>query len=113
MSTLPASVRIGPYDFTVREWTDLDAINTSRVGQVTFEDGVMCVVTNRPRAKVVATLLHEILHAIRFVYGIRDRDDEERTVEMEAVALTALWRDNPSLLSWVGQQLAGPQEVET
>lgn len=50
-------------------------------------------------------MLHEILHAIYWVYGVEDEDKEERLVGMMASALTQVWRDNPQVVTWLNEQL--------
>lgn len=107
---LPNSIRVGPFDFTVREWTHQEGYSRGRYGEMSTVDFTISVDQTTAPVKLVDTILHEIGHAIYWAYGIEDGDQEERLVGTLATAWTQVWRDNPSLLHWVGATLGRADE---
>ncbi|MDR5812026.1 hypothetical protein QCE62_00290 [Caballeronia sp. LZ033] len=58
----------------------------------------------------VDTVLHEIMHAIRFTQGRENGGEvEEDYVRSLATGLTNVFRDNPGLYRWVGRILKKDQ----
>lgn len=52
------------------------------------------------------TLLHEILHAVYFVWNLEDKDDEERTVTGLSTGLSTVLHDNPELVELLSSSLS-------
>lgn len=63
-------------------------------------------------AEKVNTILHEILHGITHVFGIRfnGHDQEEEIVNAMAGGLTTLFRDNPKFVDWMRDVLHNEEE---
>ena len=102
MQKLPEVVRIGPFDFRIIHWTHHQASSVSRYGECSSIEQAIRLQTDMPsRYKGVDTFLHEVCHAIYWAYGILDDDKEERIVSVLATAMSALYRDNPWLTSWI------------
>ncbi|MGI9486268.1 MAG: hypothetical protein ACR2RF_10405 [Geminicoccaceae bacterium] len=108
MTDLPKTVRIGYADYRVQPWPHHEAAAAGRYGEcssyelvIRIDDGLL----DRSPLKAADTMLHEILHAIYWVYGVEDEDKEERLVGMMASALTQVWRDNPQVVAWLNEQL--------
>ncbi len=102
MDDLPATVRIGPYDFRIERWSHHQASGNSRYGEFSSIEQTIRFQFDMPsRYKAVDTLFHEICHAFYWACGASDDDKEERLVGMLATAITALHRDNPWLTSWI------------
>lgn len=57
--------------------------------------------------KLIDTFWHEVLHAVWWVWGIRDKDDEERTIVMLSSALLQLQIANPAIFRWMRSVLNG------
>jgi Zn-dependent peptidase ImmA (M78 family) len=59
----------------------------------------------------VNTLIHEILHAIVHVWGIKfnSHEQEEDIVNTLGGALATLFKDNPELLLWVYNEFHGEE----
>jgi len=57
----------------------------------------------------INTLLHEILHAAYYTYGMReildDKEKEEYACNNLGNALTQVFRDNPALLDWIKENI--------
>jgi hypothetical protein len=104
---LPPYVRVGPYEFRLERWKLIEAAAASRWGECSSASLTIRVQEEFPHPiKAVDTVLHEIMHAVFWTYGIQDSDDHERTVGALGTALTALHRDNPWLAGWITAALA-------
>ena len=101
---LPDVIKVGPYDFVIEEWTPRMAAANERYGECSCQELTIRIDSSLVPIKMADTLLHELLHAVWWVWGIDDGDNEERTVHKLAIGLTAVWRDNPGLLDWFDAQ---------
>jgi hypothetical protein len=70
-------------------------------GRVDLERGVIHIDDPQPPLVVADATLHEILHAIWAERRLPDRTREERAVTALAQGLTAVFRDNPGLLTYI------------
>lgn len=99
--SLPASLRIGPYDWKVIPWTALGAGSERSYGQCcSLQLEIRVAEEIASPQKAMNTTIHEINHALYFAYRADDEDMEERVVETFATAWTQIYRDNPALLTW-------------
>lgn len=58
----------------------------------------------------VDTVIHEVMHAIRFTQGRENGGEvEEDYVRSLATGLTNVFRDNPGLYQWIGRTLKKDQ----
>lgn len=103
---LPATIRVGGFDFAIEKWTSHQAAGANRYGEFSSLEQTIRVQMNMPsRFKAVDTFLHEIAHAMFWVYGVHDEDKEERIVCALGSGYMALHRDNPWLTEWLDQVL--------
>ena len=101
---LPGKVKVGPYDIAIRKFPASDA-NEQRIFSDFSADGLRIRITeDLTPAKAADSLLHEILHAVFWVWNIKSGDKEERTVNTVATALTTVFRDNPKVAKWILNQ---------
>ena len=71
-------------------------------------DGMIALSSTEDSVSHVNTLVHEILHAIVFQWGIElDEKEEEKICNTLANGLTTVCVDNPWLLSYIQKQLKG------
>lgn len=101
LEALPATVRIGGYDFTLRivpAEGPYDGLygQFNPVEQVIFLDVALAT----PH-RVVETLMHELCHGLCALSGVQDGDGEERFVTAMGSGLLALFRANPWLPKWL------------
>lgn len=98
------SVRVGPFDVRIEHLTGMDHDN--RLGDYSTTDLLIRLrekyCSEQQRAE---TLLHEIIHAVWDVYGIKAKEGEERAVGLLSIALSAVIRDNPELIAWLTKSL--------
>lgn len=106
IAKLPASVRVGPYDFRLEKWCSHAANGARSWGECSSCEFVIRIQDNIPRPeKALDTLLHEIGHALFWTYKLQDDDKEERVVSTMATAWTQIYRDNPWLIDWIGDAI--------
>lgn len=103
---LPASIRIGPYEFEIEKMSSRTSASRARYGECNTQEQRIAVATDlASAAKAVDTFLHEALHGCWWVMSLENGDTQERVVCSLAVAMTSLYRDNPWLLDWLKECL--------
>lgn len=103
---LPKSIRIGPITYKVNAWTpaEADAQDPPLFGSFDANRGVINILYERHCAAArLDTVLHEVSHAICWVYKIKPEDSEERIVSTLGTALAQVLIDNPDLRSFIEQ----------
>ena len=58
------------------------------------------VVGSQPNDSMQDTFLHEVLHAICHVMGLRETEKEENFVRRLATGLCTVWNNNPKAFKW-------------
>ncbi|MCC7047193.1 MAG: hypothetical protein IT562_10810 [Alphaproteobacteria bacterium] len=107
VEALPEVIRVGGFDIRIERWHSLVAAASQSWGEFSSMEMRISIQVDMPtRFKAVDTTMHEIMHAVFWVYGIKDSDDEERTVAAMGSAWMALHRDNPWLAGWLTKTLA-------
>lgn len=100
---IPLKVRVGYQDITVR------VISPEQEGRLEDNEGfyqsskaMICINDRQCVSEQFATLIHEMLHACFYVYGMREviesKDDEEYVVNTLASAMIKMFQDNPFLI---------------
>jgi hypothetical protein len=106
VQSLPDSIRVGPYDMRLMP---LDGSTAEAAGVFGFfkrRDQVIAIDVDHVSCTGLAdTLIHEITHAIWWVQGLEDKDEEERTVGTLSTGWTQVYRDNPWILDWLKKAL--------
>jgi hypothetical protein len=103
---LPTRIKVGHFVYRVERWRS-EGEAGDRWGECDHGELVIRLRPVIPGTQLADTLIHEILHAIHNVWGLRVGDDEERIVAVTATALLTVFRDNPKLLAWLGANLKG------
>ena len=107
IDALPDRIKIGGFDFALVIWTHHQASGASRYGEFSSIEQLIRLQRDMPSPfKAVDTLLHELSHAIFWVYGIHDEDKEERVVGAMGSAWMQIYRDNPWLAKWLNEVLS-------
>ncbi len=96
------TVRFGPFDYKV----------VSLPADSEF-DGQFCASTEEfrlrdkwaSRQQAASTALHEILHGLYFLAGIKENTPEEDLVERLEVVAAIFIRDNQELMRWIIKSL--------
>ncbi len=97
---IPPTVRIGPFDFTVKD--DYCLEQTDRVAEIDFIHLEIHLLSTIAEAKKQESLLHEIIHGIVWYSGLNIRlekggEDDEEFVRPFSIGLRQVIRDNPGL----------------
>lgn len=103
---LPKTIKVAGYSFSIELWSADTSHDMRRYGECSTQ--MQAIRLRRDFVtpeKAVDTFLHELMHAIYWAFGVRDEDDEERTVNLLGTGLMTVHRDNPWLAGWIEQTL--------
>lgn len=103
---LPVSVKIGAWNYYIEPWSMPDAEDVGKWGDCSHAQRRIRISQACDRKQASQTLLHEILHAVVFIWGCKINDPEERLVGTIGEALSAVWHDSPNVMAWIGKGLA-------
>ena len=109
---LPSSVRVGYRDYSILEWSSIDASSARRLGEADHHALVIRVRTDLPRQLIAEVLLHEVLHCCFWSGAIEHRDTEERIVLTLGNQLAQVWRDNPAFVTFMSDHLSPPRSPQ-
>jgi|TARA_E500000318_G_scaffold26972_1_gene26989 hypothetical protein len=102
------NIKIGYRDYKIKNLDSIVSKCNEINGQFLASDGMIALSSTEDNISHANTLIHEILHAIVYQWGIElDDKDEERICNTIANGLTTVFVDNPSLLSYLQKQLKG------
>jgi hypothetical protein len=102
----PTSIRIGALTYTIEWWDRKDEKITERFAEIDYVDSVIRVSYYRPADRVVASLIHEVMHALAYHYRVTVPDGGDLAFNSEDLAdyggygLLMVWRDNPEVFDW-------------
>lgn len=99
---LPEYVRIAGHTITIETF----GIDTAKAGNLfaayhSIDAKIVICADLDDKIAVLDSLIHEIGHAIWFLYGIRDEDNEEHTVNQMAIGWSQIWADNPDMVKFL------------
>ena len=102
------NIKIGYRDYKIKNLDSIVSRCNEINGQFLASDGVIALSSTEDSISHANTLIHEVLHAIIYQWGI-DLDDkeEEKICNTIANGLTTVFVDNPSLLSYLQKNLKG------
>jgi len=102
------NIKIGYRDYKIKNLDSIVSKCNEINGQFLASDGMIALSSTEDNISHANTLIHEILHAVVYQWGIElDDKDEERICNTIANGLTTVFVDNPSLLSYLQKQLKG------
>ena len=92
---LPNKVKVGGIYYTITDKPfEIDPKGTGAWGLTDHRSCIIYIDTGVSLNQVKDTLLHEILHAIFFIYNVDTGDGEERVVTPTASGLVQVFEDN-------------------
>lgn len=108
MTELPDKIKVG---WAVYDIIAMDGIRNrlSRIGEFDHVQREIRVENNGFPVDAAETLLHEILHAVRYVFHIGMGEQEEYLVGALSKGLMTIMVDNPDLLHWFDTTIKGRQ----
>jgi hypothetical protein len=86
--------------------SDAQTAGSGAVGFCDPETQTIGVVNSQANDALQDTFLHEVLHAICHVMGLRESEKEENFVRCLVAGLCTVWNHNPAVLKcWITQSL--------
>ena len=103
INKLPGHITVGPFDMEIVRMDACRSHAEESFGQFRAAEQQILIQHDMPTAiKAVDTFIHEVNHAIWWVYSLEEDDKEERIVTIMATAWTQIFRSNPWLAGWLG-----------
>jgi hypothetical protein len=107
--TLPASIKIGTHNWSVTEIKRKNQSDNEHYGFTNDRDASITIDSEMPNSVKRVTLLHEILHAIRFTFGGSYSPSKGTTYEewehyfigLYEEPMTMVLRENPELVKYL------------
>ena len=102
------NIKIGYRDYKIKNLDSIVSRCNEINGQFLASDGVIALSSTEDNISHANTLIHEVLHAIIYQWGVElDDKEEEKICNTIANGLTTVFVDNPSLLSYLQKNLKG------
>ena len=99
------SIRVGPFTIPIKTMGADEA--EKNLGAFSAEKMIIWLHPKLENEQILAeTLLHEIMHAIYFVFGVKEKDRQERVVSQMSVGMASAIADNPKLIAWLKEKLS-------
>lgn len=106
IAALPASVRVRGFDIELGTLSRSEASAEGRVGDFdSIHERIRIIATPSSAPRAAEILLHEIAHAVWWSSNLTGPVLEEAAVAEFASGMMQVYRDNPWLLTWLGEQL--------
>lgn len=102
--SLPSPIRVGGFEYKVYERDDF-ARSQGEFGQCDNDTSTILIAKDLTKQMQVNTLIHELFHAIYYVYNIEEKDEEERIVNTFANGWHQVLSDSPALLNYLKRTL--------
>ena len=101
-------IKIGYRNYKIKTLDSIVSKCNEINGQFLASDGMIALSSTEDNISPTNTLIHEILHAIVYQWGIElDDKEEEKICNTLANGLTTVYVDNPWLLPYIQKQLKG------
>lgn len=98
---LPERIKIAHLNFTVLV---LETNSYDDNGGCNFETQTIKLSKKLKGNRLKEILLHEIFHALYYLWALKEGDDEERVVDAFAVGLATVLRDNPAVADFLNER---------
>lgn len=108
---MPASVKVGYRTYRIELWSEQQAQDEDSDGECDHDAGVIRLDPLMDAQKAGNTLLHEIIHAVWYVWSMPEENiAEEFAVDALTNGLATVMRDNPGLFGWMESALRMARE---
>jgi hypothetical protein len=102
---MPTSVKVGWRDYKIETMSRGESVCRNRTGEILQVDERIRISDGVSRRHQSETLLHEIMHAVYWLWNVSEKMDEEPIVLSLAGGLATVWRDNPAVMEWIARGL--------
>lgn len=101
----PKRIKVGYSTFKLIPRSHHWGVRNKAFGTCHPEEGKICFDSTLKKAEVVNTIIHEMLHAVVYMFDINFKStrEEERVVRKMANGLQLVFSENPQFLEWVLQ----------
>ena len=99
---LPKSVKVGWRDYKIVDWEPRAASASKRYGECSHLECEIRIDMTYGTRQAASTLLHEIMHAVCSLWNYEKVNEEEKVVSALGDGLSTVWRDNPTVMEWIG-----------
>jgi hypothetical protein len=99
-ATLPASVRIGSFEYSIVLMSAMDQAYDRIYGDMNSTLQRIRLCAGMSTARLANTFMHEVMHAIHDFHGVGDKTDEENNTFHTTNGLCAFWIANPAAAIW-------------
>lgn len=96
----PSKIRIGPLEYAVRWYDRAEEDEKGCYGYTDSNEMEIGISERRPKLNIADTFMHEAVHALWYVLGMKDKEDEETVASRFGIGLSMIARDNPDLFRW-------------
>ena len=105
----PTMVKVLNFDFEVK-WVDKDAEDgAQKFGWCNCNTQIIGISSANKPKQLADTFLHEVMHALNWVLGIKDGVKEEEICQRLSSGICCFWIDNPKTLEWWSALLVNNQ----
>lgn len=103
---LPRRIHVGAYTFRVVIAAAAGHEHLEDADGMTVFDELRIYLRAGPNLQLALnTVMHEVTHAINWVYGVTDDSTEEQFTAQHTNGQLEVWMRNPRLLNWKVKQL--------
>lgn len=99
------SIRVGPFDISIKPLTGEDRDKCLGLFSET-QMSILMRETFATEKQEAETFLHELLHAIWAVFGLKTKDPEERVINQMSVGMATVISANAGLFTWLEKRLS-------
>ena len=92
------SIKIGPFHYAIADIHGETDDGRFVHGRATFHKTLIEIEASSSKQGALHTLMHEIVHTIRYQAAIKPTEDEEYVCDSMAYGLIQLIKDNPELI---------------
>ena len=104
--TVPTSIKVGYRTYSVSLMDHWESTDKQAFGRCDNNGGRIELDAHMDAPKAANTLLHELMHAVWYVWGMDRKVEEEPAVTIMSNGLTTIMRDNPAFGEWTRECLA-------
>ena len=101
---LPRKWKVGSYTFKVEVVPhDHPQLNHENDGLTVFQEEVIYLNESMKPMRAAIVALHEAIHTINWVFGVRDGCEEETVTTQVSTGLMSFWQDNQKVMQWINK----------
>lgn len=97
---IPKSIKVGCYKFRIEVLEADDAEASAEFGHMNSVNQKIRLRPGMTAQNLADTFIHEVIHAINWLFDSHDGMSEEQFTLMAAHGLCSLWQDNPKAMKW-------------